>query len=116
MSYQPGQIYYVDLDPAKGNEQKKRRPCVIVSNTEYNHYFNTVIIVPISSSKKFLTEPRFKESPLFIQLSSSHSVHGTVLTQHLRSIDPSMRISSPAIDQLSDVEFDSLARALLNFF
>lgn len=36
---------------------------VIVSNPEYNHYFNIVIIVPISFSKKFLTEQRFKESP-----------------------------------------------------
>ena len=116
MSYQSGQIYYVDLDPAKGSEQKKQRPCVIVSNSEYNHYFNTVIVVPISSSKKFLTEQPFKESPLFIQLSNSHSIRGTILTQHLRSIDPSVSITSPVVDQLSNIEFNDLTRALLNFF
>lgn len=116
MNYQPGTIYYVDLDPAKGAEQKKTRPCVIVSNGNYNHYFNTVIVVPISSSSKFLNEKRFIESPLFIQLTSTHNIHGTVLTQHLRSIDPKQRIKSPIIDRLSDAEFNSITQALINFF
>lgn len=116
MIYQPGSIYYVDLEPAKGTEQKKVRPCVIVSNTKYNHYFNTVIVAPISSSEKFLRGKRFIESPLFFQLPNNHNIHGTVLTQHLRSIDPKMRIHSPKVDQLSEMEFKHITNALMNFF
>ncbi|MFC6182211.1 type II toxin-antitoxin system PemK/MazF family toxin [Lactiplantibacillus daowaiensis] len=116
MSYQTGEIYYVDLDPAKGTEQKKKRPCVIVSNANYNQYFNTVIVVPISSSKKFLTEPRFLESPLFIQLNDNHGVHGTILTQHLRAIDPSVRLTNTPIDHLTVSELSQVNQALINFF
>lgn len=116
MSYLPGEIYYVNLDPAKGTEQKKTRPCVIASNSHYNRYFNTIIVVPISSSQKFFNEQRFVESPLYIQLADTHKIYGTVLTQHLRSIDPKARITSPAVDQLTDIELSHLKKALLNFF
>lgn len=116
MTYNPGEIYYVDLDPAKGTAQRKKRPCVVVSNAHYNHYFNTIIVVPISSSKKFLEETRFIKSPLFIQLANHQDVQGTILTQHLRSIDPRQRITSAPIAQLTPSELADVQQALLNFF
>ncbi len=49
-------IYIVSLDPTRGSELKKTRPCVVISPDEMNHNINTVIIAPMtSSSKKYPT-------------------------------------------------------------
>jgi mRNA interferase MazF len=46
------EVYFVNLDPTKGSEIRKRRPCVIVSPNEMNRYLNTVIIAPMTSTLK----------------------------------------------------------------
>lgn len=43
-------VYWVDLDPTKGSEIKKTRPCIVVSPDELNRHLNTVIIVPLTST------------------------------------------------------------------
>ncbi len=43
-------VYWVDLNPTKGAEIQKIRPCVVASPNELNQYLNTVIIIPITSS------------------------------------------------------------------
>ena len=43
-------IYVVSLDPAKGSEIKKTRPCVVISPDEMNHNIRTVIVAPMTSS------------------------------------------------------------------
>jgi mRNA interferase MazF len=40
---------WVSLDPARGAEVPKTRPCVIVSRTEANDISFTVTVVPLSS-------------------------------------------------------------------
>lgn len=47
-----GDIYYADLDPTIGDEIKKRRPVLIVSNNANNRAANTVTIIPITSNIK----------------------------------------------------------------
>jgi len=43
------QVYLVALDPVKGAEIQKNRPCVIVSPNELNSQFRTVIIAPMTT-------------------------------------------------------------------
>lgn len=43
-------VYWVNLNPTKGAEIQKIRPCVIASPNELNKYLDTVIIIPITSS------------------------------------------------------------------
>jgi len=43
-------IYWVDLDPTKGSEIQKTRPCIIVSPNEMNEGLNTVLVVPLTST------------------------------------------------------------------
>ena len=45
-------ICIVSLDPTRGSEIKKTRPCVVISPDEMNHNINTVIIAPMTSSSK----------------------------------------------------------------
>jgi mRNA-degrading endonuclease toxin of MazEF toxin-antitoxin module len=44
-----GSLVWVCLDPARGAEVPKTRPCIIVSRTEANDVSATVTVVPLSS-------------------------------------------------------------------
>ena len=44
-----GSLVWVILDPARGAEVPKTRPCIVVSRTEANDISSTVTVVPLSS-------------------------------------------------------------------
>ena len=43
-------VYWVDLTPTQGGEMSKNRPCVVLSPTETNRHFLTVIAAPITGT------------------------------------------------------------------
>lgn len=43
------EVYLIELDPTKGHEIKKTRPCLVISPNEMNHYIGTVIIAPMTT-------------------------------------------------------------------
>ena len=45
-------VYLINLDPTKGHEIKKTRPCTVISPNEMNHYISTVIVAPMTSKGK----------------------------------------------------------------
>ena len=45
-------IWWVDLNPTKGTEQRGHRPCVVVSPDEQNHNHPRIIVVPVTSQPK----------------------------------------------------------------
>ena len=49
MSPKRFEVYLVSLDPVKGKEIKKTRPCLIVSPDEMNRYISTVIVAPMTT-------------------------------------------------------------------
>ncbi len=51
------EVYLVDLNPTKGREIQKTRPCLIISPNEMNHSISTVIIAPmITKSHQYPTK------------------------------------------------------------
>jgi len=46
------EIYFVDLDPTQGSEQKGVRPALVVSNDAVNTYLPVCTIIPFSSHQK----------------------------------------------------------------
>ena len=42
-------VFLIDLDPAKGSEIKKMRPCLVISPDEMNKFIETVIIAPMTT-------------------------------------------------------------------
>src|SRR5687768_10646464 len=45
-----GSIFWVDFDPGRGGEIRKRRPAIVVSNDTANLISNRVQVVPVSSN------------------------------------------------------------------
>lgn len=44
-----GDVYLVDLDPTRGSEIRKTRPCLVVSPDELNHHLRTVLVAPMTT-------------------------------------------------------------------
>jgi mRNA interferase MazF len=48
-----GEVWYFDPDPTRGREQKKPRPCLILSADTYNNGPSDLLIVlPLTTKKK----------------------------------------------------------------
>lgn len=73
-------ICIVDLNPAKGSEMQKIRPCVVLSPSEANKYLKTVIVAPLTSKIH-----GFK----FRVLVNIEKVAGEIALDNIRSIDKS---------------------------
>ena len=52
MIYKKWDIVLVDLNPTKGSEISKIRPCLVVSPNSVNTYMNTIVVVPFTSKPK----------------------------------------------------------------
>lgn len=44
-----GEVFLVELDPTRGSEIRKTRPCVVLSPDELNHHLHTVIVAPMTT-------------------------------------------------------------------
>ena len=44
-----GDIFLVDLNPTRGGEIRKTRPCAIVSPDELNAHLRTAVVVPLTT-------------------------------------------------------------------
>ncbi len=52
-----GSIFWVELDPVRGSEQAKTRPCVVDSTEEVNSHRKTVIVIPLTTTKSPAVPP-----------------------------------------------------------
>ena len=50
--YKQLDIHWIDLEPARGAETQKKRPCVIVQSNLVNKGTRTIIVAPIMPSHK----------------------------------------------------------------
>ena len=77
-----GDIFYADLNPVQGSEQSGVRPVLIVQNALGNQHSPTVVIVPLTSSKK-----AFLPTHVRIARTGSLVADSTALCEHVRTID-----------------------------
>lgn len=74
-----GDIVYVDFNPTKGHEQCGKRPAIVISNNVFNLYTKMAILCPITSNTK--------DFPTHYKLVDTKIINGSVLCEHIRSID-----------------------------
>jgi len=44
-----GEVYLVELEPTRGREIRKTRPCLVVSPDELNAHWQTLIVAPMTT-------------------------------------------------------------------
>lgn len=115
MKLSQGDILWIDLDPARGTETKKNRPCLVISNALYNQYFNTVIVVPISTSEKYRKVEKYIKSPLFVEI-KKNKIQGTALLQHVRAVDPSKLSNGQIEATLTPKEMKVITSRIQQFY
>ncbi len=45
-------VWLISLDPTRGSEIKKTRPCLVISPDEMNRHIRTVIVAPMTTKKR----------------------------------------------------------------
>jgi mRNA interferase MazF len=96
--YLRGEVYLVDLNPTKGSEINKQRPCVVIGSNPINRARSTIVVVPLSSSPL----PRL---PLIVPIISM-GTNSVAVCDQIRAIDKSRILKK--IGELTTSEIDSL--------
>ncbi len=100
-SYCPdaGDWIWIDLDPAKGHEQRFRRPALVMTLRAYNQKSGLCIACPVTNSRKGY--------PFEVLIQSDQQVSGVVLADQARTLSWSERnasfIGKVSPDLLDDV-------------
>ncbi len=89
----PGELIWVDFDPAFGHEQAGRRPAVVVSDAAYNQQSSFIIVCPITRNSKLW--------PFKVSLGEGISIAGEILVDQIKSIDK-RRVVSPSVGRIGD--------------
>lgn len=94
-----GDVVLLDFNPIKGHDQSGFRPAVVISNNVFNKNTKMVIVCPITSNEK--------EFPTHYRLEDTKKVQGSVLCEHVRSIDYEIR-NLRFVEELSDNDLLSI--------
>jgi mRNA interferase MazF len=89
-----GDVFLVSLDPTRGSEIKKTRPCIVVSPDELNLHLRTVIVAPLTSAGHaypFRVACTFEGKSGFVVLDQLRTVDRERLVKRLG------RLSTPTI-------------------
>ncbi|RJR19833.1 MAG: mRNA-degrading endonuclease [Desulfobacteraceae bacterium] len=97
-----GDFIAVSFDPQSGNEQKGRRPAVVISNTLFNQRTGLVIVCPITNTDRGY--------PFHVPVTEPNGVGGFVMVEQVKSIDfharkakPIGKASSEVLDQVLSI-------------
>ena len=71
-------VCLVSLDPTRGSEVRKTRPCVVISPDELNDNLSTVIVLPMTS--------KGKTYPFRVPVSFQGKM-GQILLDQMRTVD-----------------------------
>jgi len=102
MTYLPRQkdIIWINFDPQRGREIKKRRPALIISSDLYNQKTGFVIVAPITST--------IRDSPGYLTL-NNYQTHGQVVAAQIHSFDSSIS-ANRTIDYIETMRDDDFYR------
>lgn len=85
-----GDIYLVSLNPTRGSEIRKTRPCVVVSPDELNAHLLTFIVAPLTTGGHpypFRIRCRFDDKDGHVVADQLRAVDRDRLIKHLGVLD-----------------------------
>ncbi|RYE19941.1 MAG: type II toxin-antitoxin system PemK/MazF family toxin [Sphingobacteriaceae bacterium] len=94
-------IYWIDLDPTKGSEVNKTRPCIVISPDEMNRFIKTILIAPLTHMHKNYP------SRVVCKVKGDK---GSIMLDQIRSIDK-LRIKA-FLDKLTLKEISEVKRVI----
>jgi mRNA interferase MazF len=86
-----GEVYLIELDPTRGSEIRKTRPCVVVSPDELNHHLRTVVVAPMTTGGQaypFRKACRFGGTAGYVALDQVRAVDRERLRKRLGVLAP----------------------------
>ena len=99
-----GDVLLVSLDPARGREIRKTRPCVVVSPDELNHALSTVVVAPMTTgghAYPFRIACRFRKRTGFVVLDQLRTVDADRVLRHLGRLSaPTQRKCLAALGEM----------------
>jgi mRNA interferase MazF len=87
-----GDVYLVQLDPTRGSEIRKTRPCLVVSPDELNENLRTVIVAPMTTgghAYPWRVQCRFQGRSGFVATDQLRTVDSERLARRLGRLAPS---------------------------
>ena len=111
MTHHQLEIRWVDLEPTRGAETQKKRPCVVVSSTVVNRRSRTVIVAPLLPDHKawpfvvnvMPTQANGLDKPRHVNLKQMRAVDASRISNRKGALEPSYR---PAVDAALGLIFD----------
>jgi mRNA interferase MazF len=97
-----GDVFLVALNPTRGREMRKTRPCVVLSPNELNAHLGTCIVAPLTTASKgypFRVPCRFDEKPGQIVLDQLRTVDRERLVRRLGRVSRAVEGKALAILQ-----------------
>ena len=98
-------ICLANLDPARGSEIQKMRPCVVISSDEMNLHIRTVIIAPAISTQR--------DYPSCVSVTFQRK-KGQVVLDQIRTVDKSRLVKRLGV--LPDARAREVADVLQEIF
>ncbi len=97
-----GDVYLIELDPTRGSEIRKTRPCLVISPDELNQHLRTVIVAPMTTGGQaypWRIRCRFRDRAGFVALDQLRTVDSERLIRRLGRIAPGTLTSVLAVLQ-----------------
>ena len=99
------EVWLVSLEPTRGSEINKTRPCVVVSPDETNRLLKTVIVAPLTST--------IKNYPTRLEITFQKRMSSIALDQ-IRTVDKSRLLKK--LDKIEKEKYELVAEILLKMF
>jgi mRNA interferase MazF len=90
-----GDVYLISLNPTRGAEIRKTRPCVVVSPDELNPYLGTLMVAPMTTGGRpyaFRVPCRFREKEGYVVVDQLRTVDEVRLVRRLGRLSPTTMI------------------------
>ena len=86
-----GDVYLIELDPTRGSEIRKTKPCLVISPNELNQHLRTAIVAPMTTGGQaypWRVRCRFRERAGFVAIDQLRTVDSARLVKRLGRVSP----------------------------